>query len=177
MPQGRIQPRTWFVKFGLAVSAGRPAPALSAEIDSSEHVSGQPTAVQPSDSEIRMCIKNVMDKSNQEGRRIRRLQHVSFAYKSADPADTMAGMASNPANIVDVVGFAHGGESILDTTIYSWIQDPRVIDQRWTSVQPGTGSNWWQQAVIRDFFSDCESGRRIMIRMDWLWSGDSTAPR
>jgi len=77
MPQGRIQPRTWFVKFGLAVSAERPAPALSAE---SEHVSGQPTAVPPSDSEIRMCIKNVMDKSNQEGRRIRRLQHVSLSY-------------------------------------------------------------------------------------------------
>ena len=33
----------------------------------------------PSDSEIRLCIRDVMDESNQGGRRIRSLQHASFA--------------------------------------------------------------------------------------------------
>jgi hypothetical protein len=82
-----------------------------------------------------MCINDVMDKSIQDGRRIRGLQHVSFAYKSTNPADIMTGSFSNLAHIVDVVGFAHGCESILDTTIYNWIQDSRVIDQNWTPVQ------------------------------------------
>ena len=78
MPQGRIQLRTWFVEFGfvefgLAVSA---APAFAADRSELE----LPTAVPPSDSEIRMCIKDVMDTSSQSGRRIRSLQHVSFTY-------------------------------------------------------------------------------------------------
>ena len=77
MPQGRIQPRTWFVEFGLAVSA---APAFAADRSELE----LPTAVPPSDSEIRMGIKDVMDTSSQSGRRIRSLQHVSFAYKSKE---------------------------------------------------------------------------------------------
>jgi hypothetical protein len=166
MPHGRIQPRTWFVKFLLAVSS-------DSAVDRSACASGQQTLFPPSDSEIRMCINDVMDKSIQDGRRIRGLQHVSFAYKSTNPADIMTGSFSNLAHIVDVVGFAHGCESILDTTIYNWIQDSRVIDQNWTPVQPGTGCNWWQEAIFRDFFSDCELGRRI--RVDWLWSGDSTA--
>ena len=67
-------------------------------------------------------------------------------------ADTTQAPACNPANvvahIVHVVGFIHGTESILDTTMLSWIQDPRVIDQQWTpvsiveSIQQGTGGNW-----------------------------------
>ena len=58
MPHGRIQPRTWYVKFGLAV-------------DRLEAGSEQSTAVPPSDSEIRICIKDVIDMSNRDGRRIR----------------------------------------------------------------------------------------------------------
>ena len=61
------------------------------------------------------------------------------------PADSTLNLAGIPENIVDVVGFVHGGESIQDT-MHSWIQDPRVIDQQWTpvSVKQGTGGNWWQ---------------------------------
>ena len=63
-----------------------------------------------------------MDKSNQGEQRIRSLQRVSFAYacKSTVPADTMPAPACNPENvvvqIVHVVGFIHGTESILAGT-------------------------------------------------------------
>ena len=169
MPQGRIQPRTWYVELGLDVSA---TPAFA--VDGFEFE--QPTAVPPSDSEIRLCIKDVMDKSNQGGRRIRSLQFVSFAYKSTDPADTTPDPACKTADIVDVVGFFHGTESILDTTIRSWIEDPRVMDQQWTpvSIQRGTSGNWRQHDTILAFFSDCERGSRA--RVDWLCSGDPSAP-
>ena len=168
MPHGRIQPRTWYVKFGLAVNRLE---------DASEHL-----AVPPSDSEIQICIKDVIDMSNRDGRRIRRLQHISFAYKSEDPAnsthsDTTPDPGCNTAYIVGLVRFAHGGESILKTTMYSWIPNPRVIDQQWTPVhiQQGTGGNWWQHAIIWDFFSGCERGvhdldvlfcKRSSVRMD-----------
>ena len=114
MPQGRIQPRTWFVEFGLDVSA---APAFAVDGYELE----QPTAFPPSDSEIRLCIKDVMDKSNQGGppRKTKSLEHVSFAYKSTDPADTTPDPASNTANVVDVVGFAHGTKSIRDALSYA----------------------------------------------------------
>ena len=75
-----------------------------------------------------------MDKANQDGRRIRSLQDVSLAYKSKDPANTTQDPACNPANVVNVIGFVHGTESILDTTMRSWIEDLRVIDQQWTPV-------------------------------------------
>ena len=107
MPQGRIQPRTWFVKFRLSVCA-EPA------VDRSEHAEEQPTDVPlllTSDSGIRMCIKEVMDRSNQGGQRIRSLQHVSFAYSPRGPADSTLILAGIPANIVDVVGFIQGGDS------------------------------------------------------------------
>ena len=125
-----------------------------------------------------MCIKDVMDTSSQSGRRIRSLQHVSFAYKSTgtDSADTTQDPACNPANVVDVVGFVHGTESILDTNMRSWIQDPLVIDQQWTpvSIQQGTGGKWRQHDIILAFFSNCERGCRV--RVDWLCSGDPSAP-
>ena len=142
MPQGRIQPRTWYVEFGLDVSA---VPAFA--VDGFEG-----------------------------GRRIRSLQFVSFAYKSTDPADTTPDPACRTADIVDVVGFVHGTESILDTTIRSWIEDPRVMDQQWTpvSIQRGTSGNWRQHDTILAFFSDCERGSRA--RVDWLRSGDPPAP-
>ena len=100
-----------------------------------------------------MCLKEVLDKKIREGRRIGCLQHVSFAYKTRDPtmsADTMSGPADNPENIASVdvlvVRFAHSGESILDTTMYSLIQEPRIIDHKWTpiDIKQGTCSNWWQ---------------------------------
>ena len=132
MPQGRIQPRTWFVEFGLAVSA-------ASVMDSSEHEF--PNDVPPTDAEIKRCLMDVMDKSNRDGRRIRCLQLVSFVYESRDPmaaVDIMQNPTDNQASTVDVVGFAHGTESILDTshhtTMHSRIQDPRVINQRWTPV-------------------------------------------
>ena len=53
MPQCRIQPRTWYVEFGLDVSA---APAFAVDGFELE----QPTALPPSDSKIRLCIKDVM---------------------------------------------------------------------------------------------------------------------
>ena len=181
MPQGRIQLRTWFVEFGfvefgLAVSA---APAFAADRSELE----LPTAVPPSDSEIRMCIKDMMDTSSQSGRRIRSLQHVSFAYKSTgtDSGDTPQDLACNPANVVDVVGFVHGSKSILDTTMRSWIEDPRVIDQQWTpaSIQQGTCGNWRQHDIILAFFSNYECGCRV--RVDWSARGcrvrvDPSAP-
>ena len=86
--------------------------------------------------------------SNRDGRRIRRLQHILFAYKSADPSNSTQSYTTpdpgcNTTCIVDVVGFAHGGESFLDTTMYSWIPNPRVIDRQWTPahIQSGTGGN------------------------------------
>ena len=65
----RIQPRTWYVKFASGLAVNR-----------LEYASEQSTPVPPSG------IKDVIDLSNRDGRRIRRLQHVPFAYKSADPA-------------------------------------------------------------------------------------------
>ena len=103
-------------------------------MDRSEHDNEQPTDVPlliQSDSDIRMCIKEVIDKSNQGGQRIRSLQHVAFAYSPRGPADSTPNLAGSPANILDVVGFVHDGESILDTPMHSWIQDPLVIDQQW----------------------------------------------
>ena len=175
MPKGRTQPRAWFVKFWLLVPAA-PAVDRSDSDVGSEH---EPSVISPSDAEIRMCLTEVFDGPIREGRRIRCLQHVSFAYKARDPtmsADTTPGPAESQVRIVDVIGFAHGGESILDTTMYSWIQDPRVIDQQWTPIhiKQGAGGNWWQQEIIRGFFSDCECGRRV--RVDYLWTGDLIAP-
>ena len=61
MPQGQIQPRTWFVEFGLAVSA---APAFAA--DSSElalqTAVAVGTAVPQSDFENLMCDGHVKSK-------------------------------------------------------------------------------------------------------------------
>ena len=67
MPQGhgQIQPRTWFVEFGLAVVAVSAAPAFA--VDRSELELRLQTAVPPSNSEIRMCIEDVMDASSQGG--------------------------------------------------------------------------------------------------------------
>ena len=103
------------------------APAFAADRSELELL----TAVPPSDSESQMCIKDVLDTSSQGGRRFRSLQNVSFAYKSTGTysADTIPDPDCKPANVVDVVGFVHGTESILDTTtMRSWIEDPRVID-------------------------------------------------
>ena len=101
MPQGRIQPRTWLVEFGLAVSA-------ASVMDRSEHE--HLTEVPPTDAEIKRCFMDVMDKSNRDGRRIRCLQLVSFAYESRDPTmaavDTMQNPTDNQSSTVDVVGFA-----------------------------------------------------------------------
>ena len=107
-----------------------------------------------------MCIKDAMDTSSQRGRRIRSLQHVSFAYKSTgtDSVDTTQDPACNPANVVYVVGLVHGTKSILDTTMRSWIEDQRVIDQQWTpvSIQQGTSGNWRQHDIILVFLSKCD---------------------
>jgi len=173
MPRGRIQHRAWFVKFGLAVS--RVAALDRSEQDRSENE--QPTADLLA-TEIQRCLKDVVNESNQGGRQIRSLQQVSFAYKSGEMPPDLADNSAlpGPANVVDVVGFVHGHESILDSTMHSWIQDPRVIAQTWTPVcvKQGTGGNWRQQDIIRNFYSDCEHGRRV--RVDCLWSGDPSAP-
>ena len=153
------------VEFSLALgllNLGWPCllcPRLRQALQDSSDLEHQ-TDIPPSDSEIRLCIKDVMDKSNQGGRRIRSLQHISFAYKSTDPADTTPDPACNPAKVVNVVGFVHGTESILDTTMRSWIEDPCVIDQQRTpvSILQGSGGNWRQHDIILAFFSDCERG-------------------
>ena len=54
----------------------------SAEFESEHEL---PSIVSPSDAEIRMCLAEVLDEPIREGRRIRCLQHVSFAYKTRDP--------------------------------------------------------------------------------------------
>jgi hypothetical protein len=149
MPTNRIQPRTWFVELQLTPR------------DS------------PSDADVGSCIKNILDLSN-NFRLIRGLQHVSFAYSVRDPMqDTDLAGTQVHSNMVDVVGFAHSNESILDTTMHSWIQDSRVMDQRWTPVYvtPGQSSNWMQTDIIKNFFADCDHG--IRVRVDWLWTGDA----
>ena len=75
-------------------------------VDRSEDAEEQPTDVPlllTSDSGIRMCIKEVMDRSNQGGQRIRSLQHVSFAYPPRGPADSTLSLAGIPANIVQIL--------------------------------------------------------------------------
>ena len=89
MPKGRTQPRAWFVKFWLLVPAA-PAVDRSDSDVGSEH---EPSVISPSDAGIRMCLTEVFDGPIREGRRIRCLQHVSFAYKTRDtnsgPADRL----------------------------------------------------------------------------------------
>ena len=116
MPANRIQPRTWFVELRLSAAVS----ARDTPFESS------------SDADVRSCIKDILERSNYS-RTIRGLQHVSFAYSVRDP--TQLDLAGNQVqSIVDVIGFAHCNESILDTTMHSWIQDWRVMDQRWTPV-------------------------------------------
>ena len=146
MPTNRIQPRTWFVELRLSAR------------DS------------PSDADVQSCIKDILDLSN-NSRLIRGLQHVSFAYSFRDPTGPDLAGTQVRSIIVDVVGFAHSNESILDTTMHSWIQDSRVTDQHWTPVSVTPGRNWMQTDIVKNFFADCEGGRRV--RMDWLWSGDA----
>ena len=79
----------------------------------------------------RSDLPDIFDVSN-TCRRIRSLQHVSFAYTFGEPARSDVDVIQ--AAIVDVVGFEHSNESIRETTIQSWIQDPRVMDQRRTQL-------------------------------------------
>ena len=85
-----------------------------------------PSVVSPSDTKIRMCLTKVLDGPIREGQRIRCLQHVSFAYKTREPtmsADPTSGPADSQVSIVDVIEFAHGGESILDTIMFfPWLR-------------------------------------------------------
>lgn len=145
MPGNRIQPRTWFVELSLAAS------------------------VPVSDADIRMCIIDIIDRSNEGCRRIRGLEHVSFSYTSRETSMHLDNMRPD-SNIVAVVGFVHSKEPILDTTMLEWIQDSRVFQQRWTPVSPGAGGNWMHQEIIKNFLNDCQCGRRV--RVDWLWTGD-----
>ena len=87
MPQCRIQPRTWYVEFGLDVSA---APAFAVDCFELE----QPTAVLQSDSKILLCIKDVMDKSNQGGRRYGR--SVWQAYRTDEDEQEKVAGGANP---------------------------------------------------------------------------------
>ena len=148
MPPNRIQSRAWFVDFWLAARVN--------------------DSITPSDAEIRPSIKDIFDVSN-TCRRIRSLQHVSFAYTFGEPARSDVDVIQ--AAIVDVVGFEHSNESIRETTIQSWIQDPRVMDQRWSPVSVTPGSNWMQQDIIKNFFAECEGGLSRPV-VDWrrVWS-------
>ncbi len=97
MPKGRIQPRTWFVKFGLAVSG---VPAL-------EHSEREQPPADLSAAEIQRFLRAVVDKSIQDGRHIRSLRQVSFGYKSADQGNAPPDLAGDHClgrfYIVDVV--------------------------------------------------------------------------
>ena len=143
MPANRIQPRTWFVELQLSTS----------------------------DADVRTGIKEILELSN-KSRPIRGLQHVSLAYSVGDPTQPDLAGTQLESIIVDVIGFAHCNESILDTTMHSWIQDWRVKNQRWTPVYLTPGSNWMQTDIIKNFFADCDSG--IRVRVDWLWTGDAS---
>ena len=147
MPANRIQPRTWFVELLLLAR------------DSA------------SDADVRSYIKDILDLSNNL-RAIRSLQHVSFAYSFRDPIRPAMAGTHVQSMVVDVIGFAHSHESILDTTMHSWINDSRVTDQRWTPVSVPPGSSWIQTDIVKNFFAECESGRRV--RVDWLWTGDAS---
>ena len=147
MPANRIQPRTWFVELRLSARD------------------------LPYDADVRSCIKDILDLSN-NFRVIRGLQHVSFAYSFRDPTQPDLAGIEDRSMVVDVIGFAHSHESILDTTMHSWIHDSRVTDQRWTPVSVPPGSSWIQTDIIKNFFAECESGRRV--RVDWLWTGDAS---
>ena len=111
MPPNRIQSRTWFVECWLAARVN--------------------DNITPSDAKIRSSIKDIFDVSN-TCRRIRSLLHVSFAYTFGEPARSDVDVIQ--AAIVDVVGFEYSYESIRETTIQSWIQDPRAMDQRRTQL-------------------------------------------
>ena len=56
---------------------------------------------------------------------------LSLTHPGVQLIQRQTHLAGSPANILDVVGFVHDGESILDTPMHSWIQDPLVIDQQW----------------------------------------------
>ena len=114
------------LNFGsLVLDFGPAAPAVDRS-DSDVGSEHEPSVISPSDAEIRMCLTEVFDGPIREGRRIRCLQHVSFAYKARDPtmsADTTSGPADSQVSIVDVIEFAHGGESILDTIMFfPWLR-------------------------------------------------------
>jgi hypothetical protein len=101
-------------------------------------------------------------------RRIRSLQLVSFAYTFGENA--RPDMDVSQARIVDVVRFDYSHASFRETTIQSWIQDPRVMDQCWTPVSVTPGSNWMQKDIKKNFSAECESDCRV--RVNWLWTGD-----
>ncbi len=70
------------------------------------------------------------------------LGHVSFAYTSRETAMPLDDMRPEPpdpagsqANNVDVVGFVHPKESILDTSMRLWIQDPRLFHVSFSRVR------------------------------------------
>ena len=100
MPANRIQPRTWFVELQLSTS--------DADVQTGN-----------------VGIKEILELSN-KSRPIRGLQHVSLAYLVG--GHTLPDLAGTQLEsiIVDVIGFAHCNESILDTTMHSWIQDWHV---------------------------------------------------
>jgi hypothetical protein len=137
MPPNRNQSRIWFVECRLAALVG--------------------DGITPSDAEIRYCIKNITDWSN-TCRRTRRGVCSIFLLRTHSGI-LLQGQIWLEVNLHrDYCGCqccrVRSHESVRETTVQSWIQDPRVMDQRWTpvSITPGAGSNWMQQDVIKNFW-------------------------
>ena len=127
MPQGRIQPRIELLNLGspYLLRQLRPPCCGRSELE-------QPTAVPPSDSEIRTCIKDVMEQ----------------VKIKADDASGVCSMFRSLTNSLKQIQ-----RTILDTTMRLWIEDPRVTDLPRTpvSIQQGTGGNWRQHDIIRAY--------------------------
>ena len=153
MPQGQIQSRPWLIKFGhCLVLSAKPA------VDRSEYASGQLASVLPFDSENLNVYERPsnMPVSNQDGRRIRGLQHVSFAYKSVDPADTLKGMRN-----LSKIRFIIRSSLVLDLSLvlqvgtWSW-SFPWNCTKETVKTAPTKGQDY---------------GRILAkIRQEWWWS-------
>ena len=42
------------------------------------------------------------------------------------------------------------------------------------SIEPGKDCNRWEHEIIRGFVAACAIGH--LIRVDWMWTGDKSAP-
>ena len=73
-------------------------------------------------------------------------------------------------------GFIQAHEQIRLYTVESYIQDSHTLDMHWKpfSIEPGKYCNRWDHEIIRGSVAACEIGH--LIRVDWMCTGDKSAP-